>query len=61
MTDHGVVHVGWQPGRNQLTQEDLKEGVILARKRGSEVTEKEARSACFQADLFITFMARLNN
>ena len=60
MTNRSVVHVGWQPGRNQLTREDLKEGVILARKCNAEVTEKDARSACSQADLFITFMLRMN-
>lgn len=60
MTNHSVVHVGWQPGRNQLTREDLKEGVVMSRKSGAEVTEKEIRSACLVADLLIAFMVRLN-
>ena len=61
MINHNeTVYVKWESGKIQLTQEDLKEGVMLSRKSGAEVTEKEVRSACLVADLFISFMVRLN-
>jgi len=50
----------WKSGKNLLTDNDLVEGVREGNKRDHLVTEEEVRSACFQADLFITFMVRIN-
>ena len=52
--------VRWESGKIQLTDEDLKEGLILSQSTKKEVKESDVRSACFQADLFITFMVRCN-
>ncbi len=61
MINHNeTVYVSWESGKIQLTQEDLREGVNLSRIRNEELSENDVRSACFQADLFITFMVRLN-
>jgi hypothetical protein len=51
--------VCWESGANQLTRTDLEEGVAIAALCDEVVTEKKVRSACFAADLFITFMIRL--
>lgn len=61
MAEHHEVgdHIQWESGANQLTRTDLEEGVAIAAVRNEVITEKKVRSACFAADLFITFMIRL--
>lgn len=52
--------ITWESGRSQLTKVDLEEGIAMAKMRGIDIEERDVRSACFQADLFITFMVRIN-
>lgn len=61
MTEHHKIddHIRWEAGANQLTRTDLEDGVAMATIREDALTEKEVRSACFTADLFITCMIRL--